>query len=117
MHGWVRVTSQPEPGLAIFDAGKRDLPFDEGLPEVQLRRPREGKGDATRVAAEVTALNDQHGFLSFDPEAPVPVVVGDELRLGLSHPCTAFDKWGLVPVVDDADEVDPLVVDLVRTYF
>ena len=36
MHGWVRVTSQPEPGLAIFDAGKRDLPFDEGLPEVQL---------------------------------------------------------------------------------
>ena len=117
MHGWVRVTSQPEPGLAIFDAGKRDLPFDEGLPEVQLLRPRGGKGDATSVAAGVTALNDQHGFLSFDPAAPVPVVVGDELRLGLSHPCTAFDKWGLVPVIDDADEVDPLVIDLVRTYF
>lgn len=37
LHAWVRVTSQPEPGLALFDAGKRDLPFDEGLPEVQLR--------------------------------------------------------------------------------
>ncbi len=117
MHGWVRVTSQPEPGLALFDAGKRDLPFDEGLPEVQLRRPREGEVGAARVAAEVTALNDQHGFLAFDPEGPAPVVVGDELRLGLSHPCTAFDKWGLVPVIDDADEVDPLVVDLVRTFF
>ena len=49
MHGWVRVTSQPEPGLAIFDAGKRDLPFDEGLPEVQLLRARETGGAATRV--------------------------------------------------------------------
>jgi D-serine deaminase-like pyridoxal phosphate-dependent protein len=32
MHGWARVVSQPEPGLAILDAGKRDLPVDEGLP-------------------------------------------------------------------------------------
>ena len=48
---------------------------------------------------------------------PPPVQIGDELRLGLSHPCTAFDKWGLVPVVDDPDAADPVVVDLVRTYF
>lgn len=118
MHGWVRVTSQPEPGLAIFDAGKRDLPFDEGLPEVQLRRARPGEGATTALdGPTVTALNDQHGFLSFAADAPTPVEVGDELRLGLSHPCTAFDKWGLIPVVDDADQVDPLVVDLVRTFF
>ncbi|MFE7404935.1 amino acid deaminase [Isoptericola sp. NPDC057559] len=116
MHGWVRVTSQPEPGLALFDAGKRDLPFDEGLPEAQLRRPRvAGEDPAPVTGVQVTALNDQHGFLRWEGDAPV--VIGDELRLGLSHPCTAMDKWSLVPVVDDADAADPVVVDLVRTWF
>jgi D-serine deaminase-like pyridoxal phosphate-dependent protein len=45
------------------------------------------------------------------------VVIGDELRVGLSHPCTAFDKWGLIPVIDDPDADDPVVVDLIRTFF
>jgi D-serine deaminase-like pyridoxal phosphate-dependent protein len=118
MHGWVRVSSQPEPGLALFDAGKRDLPFDEGLPEVQVRRGR-GPGDATEPLSgvTVTALNDQHGFLRFHPDGPPAVQIGDELRLGLSHPCTAFDKWRLIPVVDDPDAADPVVVDLIETYF
>jgi D-serine deaminase-like pyridoxal phosphate-dependent protein len=118
LHGWVRVTSRPEPGLALVDAGKRDLPFDEGLPEVQYRRPRvRGERPTALGGVTVTALNDQHGFLSFDPAADAPVRIGDELRLGLSHPCTAFDKWTLVPVVADADADDPVVVDLVRTWF
>src|SRR6476661_3002069 len=26
LHGWARVLSTPEPGLALLDAGKRDLP-------------------------------------------------------------------------------------------
>ena len=63
MHGWVRVTSQPEPGTAIFDAGKRDLPFDEGLP---TRAAAGRRGGPRWSGIEVTALNDQHGFLSFD---------------------------------------------------
>ncbi len=118
MHGWVRVTSQPEPGLALADAGKRDLPYDEGLPEVQRLRPRDQGGKASDVSGvEVTALNDQHLFLTFDEGQDAPVRVGDELRLGLSHPCTAFDKWKLIPVIDDADLDDPTVVDLVRTWF
>ena len=118
IHGWVRVTSQPEPGLALFDAGKRDVPYDEGLPEVQLRRPRtEGERPVPLDGITVTAVNDQHGFLSFDPTGTPPVQVGDELRLGLSHPCTAFDKWMLVPVIDDPDADDPVVVDLIRTWF
>ncbi|MBX6766791.1 MAG: alanine racemase, partial [Actinomadura rubrobrunea] len=33
MHAWARVVSRPEPGLALLDAGRRDLPFDQGLPE------------------------------------------------------------------------------------
>lgn len=117
MHGWVRVVSAPEPGLALADAGKRDLPFDEGLPEVQLRRPRTaGERPEPMTGVSVTALNDQHAFLSFDPKTS-PLRIGDELRLGLSHPCTAFDKWTLVPVIDDEDADDPVVVDLVRTWF
>jgi D-serine deaminase-like pyridoxal phosphate-dependent protein len=46
-----------------------------------------------------------------------PLRVGDVVRLGLSHPCTAFDKWSLIPVLDDASAESPVVIDLVRTYF
>lgn len=117
LHGWVRVSALPEPGLAIIDAGKRDLPFDEGLPEVQLLRSRTEGGTAMPLTGfEVTALNDQHGFVRFGP-ATTPLEIGDELRLGLSHPCTAFDKWDLIPVVDDPDATDPVVVDAIRTFF
>ncbi|WP_026402853.1 amino acid deaminase [Actinomadura rifamycini] len=109
MHGWARVVSRPEPALALLDAGKRDVPYDEGMPEPQRVR---GKGAAPVAGARVTAVNDQHGFLR-----DAAVEVGDVVRLGLSHPCTAFDKWTLIPVVDDADAEHPRVVDLVRTWF
>lgn len=107
MHGWARVLSRPEPDLALLDAGKRDLPYDEGLPEPQLVR-----GGGVLTGARVTALNDQHTFLR-----GADVRVGDVVRLGLSHPCTAFDKWNLIPVVDDADAANPQVVELIRTFF
>ncbi|MER5864363.1 alanine racemase [Kitasatospora sp. NPDC002040] len=106
LHGWLRVVSRPESGLALLDGGKRDLSFDEGLPEPQLRR---GHGP---VGGEITALNDQHAFLR-----GAQVQVGDVVRVGLSHPCTVFDKWSLLPVLDSADAEVPRVVDLVRTYF
>ncbi|MGW6198788.1 amino acid deaminase [Kribbella sp. NPDC055110] len=116
MHGWMRITSQPEPGLAIFDGGRRDFPFDQDLPEPQLIRPRsDGEPILPATGMKVTNLNDQHGYLQFGDDQDV--VIGDELRVGLSHPCTAFDKWGLIPVVDDPDAADPVVVDLVRTFF
>jgi len=98
MHGWARVVSAPEPGFALLDGGKRDFPYDEGLPVTPL--------------GTVEKLNDQHAYLRSDR-----LEVGQVVRLGLSHPCTAFDKWRLIPVVDDADADDPLVVDLVKTYF
>ncbi|WP_432561048.1 type III PLP-dependent enzyme domain-containing protein [Kineococcus sp. SYSU DK003] len=115
VHGWVRVVSRPEPGLALCDAGKRDLPFDEGLPVVQAVR-RGGTGATEPLdGAEVSALNDQHTFVRFP--GTVELRVGDVLRLGLSHPCTTFDKWGLLPVVDDALAPQPVLVDWVRTVF
>ena len=66
MHGWIRIASQPEPGLAIFDAGRRDLPFDQDMPEPQLIRPRsDGEPVLAATGMTVTKLNDQHGYLRF----------------------------------------------------
>ena len=103
MHAWSRVVSQPEHGLALLDAGRRDVPFDLDLPAPQS------------VAGEVTALNDQHAFLRLADDATV--AVGDVVRLGLSHPCTAFDKWRVVAVIDDPDAADPRVIGAVATCF
>jgi D-serine deaminase-like pyridoxal phosphate-dependent protein len=115
MHGWARVVSQPEPGLAILDAGKRDLPFDEGLPRPQLIGPVLGGAMEPITGAEITSVNDQHCFMTFDAET-TKVHPGDVVRLGLSHPCTAFDKWTIIPVLADADG-DQSVVDLIHTFF
>ncbi|WP_028477485.1 amino acid deaminase [Nocardia sp. CNY236] len=114
MHGWARVLSCPEPGLALLDAGRRDLPFDAGLPVPQLVV---GEGSEPLVGATVSALNDQHAFLRLPPSAASTLQIGAVVRLGLSHPCTAFDKWRLIPVVDDADAPAPKVVDVLHTFF
>ncbi|GGV29222.1 alanine racemase [Kitasatospora herbaricolor] len=114
LHGWARVVSHPEPDLSLLDAGKRDLPFDEGMPEPQRVRTTSGVRSLAGTEARIRQLNDQHAFLvGAGEQAPVGAVV----RLGLSHPCTAFDKWTMIPVLDDADSAEPRVVGLVRTYF
>jgi D-serine dehydratase len=96
---WARVLSCPEPGLAIAGFGKRDAPYDLGLPVVH-GHPR----------VHVEALNDQHAFLR-DPDGEL--AVGDVLVCGISHPCTAFDKWPTIAVIDD----DDMVVGAVQTRF
>jgi D-serine deaminase-like pyridoxal phosphate-dependent protein len=96
---WARVLSCPEPGLAIAGFGKRDAPYDIGLPVVR-----------SHAAVSVTALNDQHAYLS-DPGGAL--AVGDTVVCGISHPCTAFDKWPLIGVVDN----DDVVIGAVRTHF
>ena len=106
---WCQVWSRPEPGLALLGGGRRDLPFDAGLPVPLLRRS--ATGQITPLAAKVAALNDQHAFL--DVETTEPLEVGDLVCLGISHPCTAHDKWQLVPLVDD----DRRIVDCIRSYF
>src|SRR5215212_8039544 len=79
MHVWARVVSRPEPGLALLDAGRRDVPFDLGLPEPQL--VADGLGTAARpLTGTVTAVNDQHAFLRIDPATRLRV--GQVVRLG-----------------------------------
>ena len=58
------------------------------------------------LAGEITAVNDQHAFLRLPPGTALDV--GHVVRLGLSHPCTAFDKWREIPVVAGPEEPDLL---------
>ncbi|MET0789109.1 MAG: alanine racemase [Cellulomonas sp.] len=106
---WAQVSSTPEDGLVIVGAGKRDVPYDSGLP-VPLRRHRSGEPAVDVEGWTVTRTNDQHAYLE---GSGTDLRVGDLLELGISHPCTAFDKWRAIPVLD----ADLRVVDVVTTWF
>jgi D-serine deaminase-like pyridoxal phosphate-dependent protein len=106
---WAQVLSTPEPGLAIVGMGKRDAPFDEGLPVVYELRPA-GSSSFSPPDMAVTKMNDHHTYVAV---GSTPVTPGDLIRFGISHPCTAFDKWRDIPVVDDEHRV----VDVLHTYF
>jgi len=109
---WSYVQSLPEPGVAILTMGKRDVSHDLHLPFPQLVF-RPGLDRAPRpLPAEcaVTALNDQHAFMSV---AGSGLAVGDMIGCTISHPCTTFDKWRFMPVVDD----DYQVIDAITTWF
>lgn len=107
---WAPVLSRPEPGLVLLGVGRRDVSFDEGLP-IPLRT-RDGDG-TSRMAEDmsVTALNDQHAYVRLPPQADLGP--GDLVCLGISHPCTTFDKWRAIAVVDDHEQV----VDVIHTFF
>jgi D-serine deaminase-like pyridoxal phosphate-dependent protein len=107
---WAQVTSVPEPGLAIAGMGKREAPYDAGLPVPLRVRRTDGREEAAE-GVSVTQFNDHHAFLSVP--AGTKLVPGDLICFGISHPCTAFDKWQIIPVVDD----EYRVTDLIRTYF
>ncbi|MER5180243.1 amino acid deaminase [Streptomyces sp. NPDC002896] len=106
---WAQVVSRPSAEQAFVNAGKRDAAYDLDLPFAQVVRRDGTERPATGVS--VTALSDQHAWLRTAPEADLEV--GDWLGMGLSHPCTSFDKWQLIPVA----EADGTVVDYIRTFF
>ena len=112
---WTLVQSCPEPGLALLSAGRRDLSFDIEMP-IPIARAARGVRVPQPVPPswKVMALNDQHAHLRWDPaDAAQAPVVGERVGLGISHPCTTFDKWHWMPVVDD----DYRVVDAITTQF
>ncbi len=110
---WSYVQSRPETGCAMLTMGKRDCSFDLRLPTpLAWFRPQHDKapkplGDGYSV----TSLNDQHAYLSV-PEN-TPLAVGDMVACGISHPCTTFDRWQLLFMVND----DYDVTSAVRTFF
>ena len=107
---WAHVLSRPEPGLALACAGRRDVAFDAGLPVPLRARGRDG---SLRPATGVRAvrLDDQHCYLQLSDGAGLEP--GEMVCFGVSHPCTTFDKWRVIPVIDD----DCRVVDAVHTFF
>ncbi|MBP5937241.1 amino acid deaminase [Streptomyces acidiscabies] len=106
---WAQVVSRPTAHQAFLNAGKRDVAYDLGLPVVEVIR--RGSDERTADGISVTALSDQHAWLETGPG--VDLKVGDWVGLGLSHPCTTFEKWPLIPVV----EADGTVAEYVRTFF
>lgn len=110
---WGRVLSRPEPRLAFLDFGKRDVSHDIDLPRPILWA-RPGLHASPQPLPEdwrISALHDQHAKLAIPEDAQL--AVGDLVGCGISHPCTTFDKWQLLWLVDDAYRV----LEGIRTFF
>jgi len=111
---WAMVQSLQDPGIAILTMGIRDLPYDLGYPR-PLRQFREGKQmvdlEANGLPFKIINSNDQHCYMTYP--AGADIAVGDVISCGISHPCTAFDKWDVLYSIDD----DNNVVAALKTFF
>jgi D-serine deaminase-like pyridoxal phosphate-dependent protein len=105
---WGSVLSTPEPGLALVSVGRRDAGFDADLPVPELVWRDGETAPSAASGLTVTALNDQHAFVS-----GAGLAVGDLVGMGVSHPCTTMDKWRLIPVLDE----NYRTVDCIETFF
>lgn len=111
---WAHVQSRPENGRTMLTLGKRDISYDAGMP-VPLRWYRPD-GSMTAPAGmpdghKVVALNDQHCHM--ETPADSPLQAGDMVAFGIGHPCTTFDKWSLLMLVDP----DYRVTGAIKTFF
>lgn len=110
---WAYVLSVPEPGRAILGAGRRDFGEDSG-PPTPLKSFRPGSASAPFPLPDkcrIVTINDQHAHLVFPSEAVL--AAGDMVALGVSHPCTTFDKWTAMLIADD----DYNVISAITTQF
>ena len=96
---WAVIQSVPAPGEAIASLGKRDIGFDADLPvAIWHYRPQVDTNPRPMTGTlRVTKLYDQHACLA----GLADLKVGDLIGFGVSHPCTTFDKWRALPVLDD----------------
>ena len=111
---WAYVQSRPEPTQAILTMGRRDVGFNSGLPmPLRWLRPPADAKDILAIGPghEVTGLHDQHCIMGVPANSPLNF--GDMVGFGISHPCTTFDKWQVLCIVDEAYDV----VSAVRTFF
>lgn len=109
---WGHVQSRPEPGLAIVAIGKRDISNDIEPPR-PIKWVRWGERGVRDLGTDlhIIGLNDQHAMMTLPEDHPL--AVGDMVALGCSHPCTTFDKWRHLLVVDD----DYRVTGAIATFF
>ena len=102
---WAQIISSPEPNFGVLNLGKRDIGNDLHNP-IPFARYASGLTD---FSGQIEKLNDQHGYLRSKQDFAVSQLIG----LGISHPCTTFDKWRLIPLVNDNYDV----VDCLYTFF
>src|SRR5690606_38795136 len=103
---WAAVLSRPEPTRALVGLGKRDAASDGRLP-VAKKILRRGSSSVEEIEPiHVSVINDQHAYLDIDPDDPL--AVGDLVGFGIGHPCTTFDKWRTMLMVDDDYRVTEL---------
>jgi D-serine deaminase-like pyridoxal phosphate-dependent protein len=102
---WAQVISAPEKDFGVLNLGKRDIGCDLHNPIPVARY----SDKLSKFSGEIEKLNDQHGFMRSKEEFAVSELIG----LGISHPCTTFDKWRLIPLVNDNYDV----VDCIHTFF
>ena len=110
---WTMVQSTPEPGLALLTGGRRDLSYDIEMPVPGRWCPAGScQPQPTPLSWTISGMNDQHAYLRLGDESGV-LKVGDRVALGISHPCTTFDKWRWMAMIDDQGAV----VDALTTCF
>jgi len=97
------VVSAPEPGRVILNAGKRELAYDAGLPVIVAHhRGGELLPGGAAPAATLTKLFDHHAIV----DNAEGFEIGDTVDLGISHPCSVFDRWReVIAVAADGVEV------------
>ncbi len=110
---WGQVVSRPEPTLAFLNLGKRDVAHDLDLPKPALwfRKGLHKAPIPTPETWRIPTLYDQHAKLEIP--AGSELALGDLVGCSISHPCTTFDKWQVVFVVDDEYHV----TEAIRTFF
>jgi len=110
---WTTVLSRPEPNLAILAMGKRDASHDLGLPlPIAAHRPGEAPLQLPKGAV-IDKMNDQHAYLRWPEGTKADLQMGDLVGCGISHPCTTFDKWPVMLLVDDTYNV----LQAINTFF
>jgi D-serine dehydratase len=110
---WAYVQSRPDPDKAILTLGKRDVGYDAGWPQplAWFRPGHMSAPAAIPPGCAITALNDQHAHMAIAPAATL--AVGDMVSLGIAHPCTTFERWQILMLVDERLNV----VGAIRTFF
>jgi D-serine dehydratase len=108
---WAHVQSRPEATLVIAALGKRDISFDVDMP-IPVKWVRRGSRDIQHLGPDVRveSLNDQHARLRVPDSHRMEV--GDSVGFGCSHPCTTFDKWRSILMVDSAYNVIDVIATL-----
>ncbi|WP_068787304.1 alanine racemase [Paenibacillus phocaensis] len=98
------VISVPLPGMATIDAGTKTLTSDKA-------HGRPGYGIVVgRPGIEVSGLNEEHGFLTFDP-AKEQLAVGDRIEIIPNHSCVIPNLYDEIQGVRRGEAAERISID------